>query len=108
MVIVCEPATAVLAAVRVKVLVPVVLAGLNNAVTPAGKPLTVRPTAPLKVLIPVTVTVLLSLPPWGKLKRAGESDSEKSGAVVTVRAIVAVCTRPPETPVIVILSEPSG
>ena len=49
-------------------LVPVVLAGLNDAVTPAGRPLTVSATELLKLFIPVTVTVLLPLPPWGTLK----------------------------------------
>jgi hypothetical protein len=38
----------VLAAVRVSVLVAVALAGLNDAVTPVGKPAAVRATVPVK------------------------------------------------------------
>jgi hypothetical protein len=60
---VAGPNTAVLAAVNVKMLVDVVLAGLNDAVTPAGKPLAARATEPLKPLMSATATVLLPLVP---------------------------------------------
>ena len=74
MVTVVRPTVAVLAAVSVSVLVPVVLAGLNDAVTPAGRPLADRFTDPLKLLRSVTVTVLLPLVPATTLK--GVADSE--------------------------------
>ena len=48
MVTVAVPNAAVLVAVRVSVLVVVVLLGLNNAVTPAGRPEAARLTLPLK------------------------------------------------------------
>ena len=63
MVTVVVPAAAVLDAVKVNVLEVVVLEGLNEAVTPAGKPLALSATDPLKLLIPVTVTVLAPLLP---------------------------------------------
>jgi hypothetical protein len=44
---VAVPVAAVLLAVNVNVLVPVVVAGLNDAVTPLGRPDADRPTLPL-------------------------------------------------------------
>ena len=63
MVTVAAPVVAALLAVRVKVLVPVVLLGLNNAVTPAGKPDTDRLTLPLKPFSALTVMLLVPLAP---------------------------------------------
>ena len=57
------PTVAVLDAVRVRVLVVVALAGLKDAVTPAGRPLAERATAPEKLLSGVTVIVLVPLAP---------------------------------------------
>lgn len=48
MVMVAGPVVAVLLAVSVKVLAVVVLLGLNDALTPAGKPEADRLTPPLK------------------------------------------------------------
>lgn len=48
MVTVALPVVAVPVAVRVRVLVPVVLAGLNDALTPAGRPDAEKLTLPLK------------------------------------------------------------
>jgi hypothetical protein len=73
---VARPRVAVLAAERVKTLVPVVLAGLNDAVTPAGKPLALRATEPLKPLLPVTVIVLLPVAPATTCGLLGEADKE--------------------------------
>jgi len=50
MVTVAVPVAAVLLAVSVKVLVPEVLLGLNDAVTPLGRPDADSPTVPLKPL----------------------------------------------------------
>lgn len=55
------PALAQLAAVSVRMLLEVVVAGLNEAVTEEGRPLTVRVTAPLKPLILLTAIVLVPL-----------------------------------------------
>jgi len=102
---VADPAVAVGDAVRVRMLVLVVLAGLKDAVTPAGRPLTARLTAPLKPLRSSTVVVLVPLLPWMTL--TDEADSEKSGAGVTVRAMVVVCVRLPEMPVTVTVAGPT-
>ena len=51
-----SPVVAVLDAAKVSVLVPVVDAGLNVAVTPAGKPPAASATLPLKPPEGVTVT----------------------------------------------------
>ena len=74
MVTVAGPTVAVLEAVKVSVLVVVVLAGLNDAVTPAGRPLAVRPTELVKPLRSVTATVLVPLAPCTTL--TGASDRE--------------------------------
>jgi hypothetical protein len=71
---VAAPTVAVFAAINVSVLDVVALAGLNDAVTPAGKPLAARLTEPLKPLSGVTATVLLPLAPWAIL--TGEADRE--------------------------------
>ena len=55
------PVAAVPLAVSVSVLVPVVLVGLNDAVTPLGRPDAVKPTLPLKPPAPLTVTVIAPL-----------------------------------------------
>jgi hypothetical protein len=76
MVTVVVPAAAVPDAVNVNVLEVVALAGLNDAVTPAGKLVTLRDTGPLKPLMSVTVVVLLPLVPAATLRLLGEGDSE--------------------------------
>jgi hypothetical protein len=76
MVMVAKPAVAVLDAVKVSVLLVVALAGLNDAVTPAGRPLAARLTAPLKLLMPAIVIVLLPLVPATTLRLLGEDDRE--------------------------------
>lgn len=76
MVIVAGPTAAVVEAVRVRMLVLVVLAGLKDAVTPAGKPLAARFTDPVKLLMPVTVMVLVPDVPWTTLAVLGEADRE--------------------------------
>lgn len=73
---VARPTVATLDAVSVRMLVPVVLAGLNDAVTPAGKPLAVSATDPLKPLTPATEIVLLPLVPRARLRLLGEAERE--------------------------------
>ena len=60
---VAGPTVAVLEAVSVSVLVVVALAGLKDAVTPAGRPEAERATDPAKLLSGVTVMVLVPLAP---------------------------------------------
>jgi hypothetical protein len=57
-----DPATALLAAVNVSVLLPVALAGLKAAVTPPGNPETVRFTALLNPFCAAMAMVLVPLP----------------------------------------------
>src|ERR1700686_4943193 len=57
------PTVAALVAVSVSMLVVTALAGLNDAVTPAGRPETVRFTAPLNPFCAFTVMVLPTLAP---------------------------------------------
>ena len=72
------PVVAVLAAVNVNVLVPVVDDGLKLAVTPEGKPLALRVTLPVNPPIAVTVMELVAVPPWATETLEGLADNEKS------------------------------
>jgi hypothetical protein len=74
------PVAAVLLALRVNVLDPVVLAGLNDAVTPDGSPDALNATLPLKPFCGEIVSVLVPLEPCAMLNDAGEAAIEKSGA----------------------------
>jgi hypothetical protein len=78
------PVVAVLDAVKVSVLVPVVEVGLKLAVTPAGKPPALRATLPVNPPEGVTVTVLLPVPPCATDTLAGLADKEKSAGCTTV------------------------
>ena len=75
-VIVADAGAAELAAVSVSVLVVAVAAGLNEALTPEGKPVTDRVTVPVKPFDGLTVIVLVPLAPAAMLRLAGEADSE--------------------------------
>ena len=79
MVTVTVPVTAVLLAVRVNVLVLAVLAGLNDAVTPVGKPDADKLTLPLKPFSGVTVMVLALLAPWAIVALLDEVERVKFG-----------------------------
>ena len=72
---VAAPAVAVFATVSVRMLDVVALAGLNDAVTPAGRPLAARFTELLKLLMPVIAMVLLPLVPATTLTLPGVEDS---------------------------------
>ena len=63
MVTVAVPVVAVLLAVKVSVLVPVVLEGLNEAVTPLGNPEADKLTLPPKPFEGLTVIVDVPLAP---------------------------------------------
>jgi len=92
MVTVAVPVAAVLLAVSVSVLVVVAEAGLNAAVTPAGRPEAARLTPPVKPFCGVTVTVLVPLLPCMKVRLLGDADRPKLGtaAAFTVRLTVVV------------------
>jgi hypothetical protein len=118
------PAAAVLLAASVNVLVLVVLLGLNDAVTPPGRPVADRPTLPLKPFCGVTVMVLVPLAPCATVTPPGDADSEKfvGGAigvltetlskVALARAVVLplVTANPASTlcPMVIVWLVPSG
>ena len=66
------PGAVLAAAFRVSVVVcAAVDAGLNVAVTPAGRPVAENATVPLKLPCGVTLNVLVPLPPCGSTKAGG-------------------------------------
>ncbi len=88
------PAAAVLLAVSVNVLVLAVLLGLNDAVTPLGRPDADSPTLPLKPFCGVTVMVLAPLVPCAIVKLLCDVEREKfgSGALTDTLSKVAVAS----------------
>jgi len=81
------PVVAVPLAVSVKVLVVVAGFGLNAAVTPVGRPETVKATLPLKPFAGVTVIVLVPPPPCRMLTELGLALRLKSGPGTTSTTI---------------------
>src|SRR5215472_15895172 len=77
---VADPSVAVPEAVKVRVLVLVVDAGLKLAVTPAGNALAAKATVPEKPFTGATVIVLLPAAPCATDSVAGLDDKVKSGA----------------------------
>jgi hypothetical protein len=69
------PVVAVLLAASVNVLVLAVLPGLNDAVTPLGKPDADKLTLLLKPFCGVTVMVLALLAPCAIVKLLGDAES---------------------------------
>lgn len=63
---------------------PVTVDGFQDPEVRAGKPLTLRETAPVKPETAVTTTVSEPLPPRGICSVDGEAESEKSPAEVTL------------------------
>lgn len=100
------PVVAVLLAVSVKVLELVVLAGLNDAVTPLGRPDADSATLLLKPLSGFTVMALEALDPCAMVRLLGEAESEKFGGGLTVRVSVVELDRLPEEPAMVTVAEP--
>lgn len=76
---VAVPVAALEVAVSVKVVELVAGFGLNEAVTPLGKPEPDRDTLPLKPFAGVMVIVLLPLDPCAMVRLFGDADKEKSG-----------------------------
>jgi len=96
------------AALNVTVLLVAVAAGLNAAVTPLGRPATVRATVPVNPVLGVTVMVSAALAPCTTLRVAGEAASEKSAGGTTVKAMVQVALRLPDLPVTVTVAAPAA
>lgn len=76
MVMVAGPTAAVVEAVRLRTLAPVVLLRLKDGVTPAGRPVAESATDPVKLFMPLTVIVLVPLLPWMTLTLPGPADKE--------------------------------
>ena len=95
-------------AVSVKVLLPEVLVGLNDADTPLGIPVADKLTLPLKPFSGVTLMVLVPLVPCVSVRLAGDADSEKfgTGGALTVKVSFVVLVKVPEVPVTVIVAVP--
>ena len=106
MVTVAVPVVAMLLAVSVKVLVLVALLGLNEAVTPLGRPEADRLTLELKPFCGVTEMVLVPLAPWVTAKELGLAERVKFGGAETVRESVVVFDKLPEAPVMVSVTVP--
>lgn len=102
---VAVPGDAELAALSVSVLVLVVVAlvGLNDAVTPVGRPDAARATAPVKPFCGVIEMVLVPLAPCTMLTLAGDAAMVNAERPVTVSDRRAVLVKLPEVPVIVIV-----
>lgn len=103
MVTAAVPGEAELAALSVSVPGLVVLAGLNDAVTPVGRPDAARATAPVKPFCGVMVIMLVPLAPCATLTLAGDAAMLNAGSPVTVSESRALLVRLPEVPVIVIV-----
>ena len=101
------PVDALLPADRVSVLVPVVLLGLNDALTPRGRAEADRRTLPLKRFCGETVMVDVTLPPRARLNKFGEAERAKFGGDSTVRESVVLCDSAPDAPVTVTVKVPS-
>jgi hypothetical protein len=109
-VIVAAPSAAALDTERVRTLLaPVAGFVLKFAVTPAGNPLALNVTPPVKPPLRVTVIVLVPLAPRATVRLVGLAESAKSGvcASLTVRPTGVVRVRPPPVPVTVIVAAPS-
>jgi hypothetical protein len=89
-VIVAEPAVAVLLAVSVSTLLRVVGFVAKAAMTPLGKLEAARVTLPVNPFWPVTVMVVFPEAPWAILREAGEAPSVKLGDGLTFSCTLAV------------------
>jgi hypothetical protein len=76
MVTVTVPMLAVLFAVSVNMLAVFAGFGLNDAVTPLGRPEADKATFPLNPFREVIVIVLVPLAPWVRIKLLGDAETE--------------------------------
>jgi hypothetical protein len=105
---VAVPSVAVLLALNVNVLVFVVLLGLNDAVTPLGKPDADKPTLLLNPFCGVTVMVPVPVAPCVIVKLFGDAKRVKLPCGLTEREIVVLFVKPPDEPVTVITTVPAA
>jgi hypothetical protein len=98
------PGVAVLLAVRVSVLLPLVGLGARDAVTPLGRPVTERFTLPVNPYCGLTETYPVEELPWPTDTLPAES--VKLGAE-TDKLRVVLAVREPEIPEIVRVVEPT-
>jgi hypothetical protein len=103
---VTDPVVAVLLAVSVSVLVLVVLPGLNEAVTPEGKPEADKVTLPLKPFRAFTVMVLVPVAPCVTVRLFGDAEIVKLGGGFRVSEIVVVLDKLFDVPVMVTVAGP--
>jgi len=106
MVTVNEPVVAVLLAVSVNPLLPVVGFVANAAVTPLGSPDAPRVTLPVNPPTSVTVIVSVALLPGVIDRLAADGASVKPAVGLTVSAMVVVAVVLPDVPVMVTVDEP--
>src|SRR6266700_1155977 len=99
MLMVAIPSEALAVAVNFNMLVVVVEAGVNVAVTPPGIPFALKATLPLKTPCGATVTVVDHEPPWTIVGESAENEKSFNGGC-TVRLMLVVCVSPPLVPVI--------
>ena len=99
-----------LLAAKVITLLPVVGLGENVAVTPLGRPDAARATLPVKQPTSVGLMVTVPLLPSAIDRRVNDDASEKAAddGRATVREMVVVADREPETPLIVMADVPIG
>jgi len=100
------PVIAELLTVSVTVLLEVEGLGLKEAVTPVGRLDAEKLTVPVKPFVGWMVIVLVPVLPRATLRLLGDAERLKFGPRFTVRAIVVVCVRPPDVPVIVTVALP--
>lgn len=104
------PTAAEQATLIVITVVPLNGFGLNPTVTPLGKPDAASVMLPLNPFSAVSVRVNVPLPHWGMDSEGGEIVSEKLGGVeaLTARTMVVVSVKVPETPVMVMVEDPTA
>jgi hypothetical protein len=100
------PVVAVAVAVRVSVLEAVAGFGLNDGVTPLGKPDADKLTLLLKPFCGVTEIAVVLLAPCVTLRLVGDAERAKFPTTVTASAAVVELVRLPEVPVIVSVTLP--
>src|SRR5260370_22380090 len=88
------PVVAVLLAVKVSVLLLAVLPGLNEAVTPLGRPEADKLTLLLKPFTGVTVMVLAPLAPCTIVTLLGDAEREQVGCGATAAVIKTLSKGP--------------
>lgn len=108
MVTVLVPVVAELLAFNVNVLVVVPGLGLNDAVTPLGRPVAANVTLPVKPPDGVTVIFVVPLSDRSMVRLVGDADRVKlpDAAAVTVRDTVVVCVMLSPVPAMVMVYVP--